>query len=381
MKSAVEILKDMLSDFISSQSSVTYLGKESTARGIFYSIANTLAEIWNDVYQMKRQMQVSTAKLTDLDTLGARDGLTRNGATKSSVALVVSGTAGTVIPQGTTVLSIGGVSYSTVNVITLGNNSSLSRPLESLTLGDIVMAESTTTGSSTQAGIKEITIFNPPITGVQVTNLLPTVGGKDAETDDEFRKRIVENSNLFSQGTQTFYEVLAREANPNVILTTAKFDPLNGGTIIYVAKNTLVNYTSDELQTISDYVYDRQRALNPVTCLNATYKQIEIAFQYNRDSAVLATDINKNLAIKLSEFINLQRISFGAVVGYQQILQMILSITGIKNIILSTFLINGTQGDVVCGSTELPSLTKLVMNDGSETTINLNQIFIGYSTW
>ena len=58
-------------------------------------------------------------------------------------------------------------------------------------------------GSQTNAGINTIISFvSPPFTGITVTNTTPTTGGRDTETDAQFRERIKSYANTLARGTE-----------------------------------------------------------------------------------------------------------------------------------------------------------------------------------
>src|SRR4030042_5376718 len=240
-KSKNSILQQLSGDFLAEQDKVTYMGKSGVVRALFSATAALLYELWNDIYQVKRRIQVSTAEGSDLDLLAERHGLTRRAETKSSCILLFNGPSDTVIPTGTIVKSnLNEVRYQTLIEITLGqNNPAIQRPIYSNALGDIVLTESLITGSNSKVGIKELTIIDPSIEDVEVTNLVPSIGGEDEETDAELRSRILGQLDLLNQGTTDFYKALSRAANGTVLRSLPIYNPLNGGIDIYLVKNSL----------------------------------------------------------------------------------------------------------------------------------------------
>lgn len=372
MKTAREILKDLIADMIAAQSHVTYFGKDGVVRAMFHAVANTMSDIWNDLYQTKRQIFVDTSEGADLVSLGSRRGITKKAATKSSVVLVFNGPEGTIIQKDTVVKSaITQVQYKTKNGITLGtNNTSLERPVLSQSLADIVTAESVNAGGSSEVGVRELTQLETPIADVTVTNLTPSVRGLDAETDDEYRGRIKDYVGLLNQGTQLFYEILAKEAESTVLKAKAVYDPLKAGTKIYLIKNSLASYTAGELTTIAALIYAEQRACSPVTCANITYKAIEVTFSYERDSDYTQNSIFSSIAQTISDYV-VARFDLAAKLEYQDILNIIIDTPGVEKLLLDTLLVNGKKKDVICGSLEVPKFSLLTINDGSEESLTI----------
>lgn len=378
MKTPKTILKDAVTDFLNGQSKVTYVGKDSVIRALLHSVAYVVGELWNDVYQVKRQSHAQTAEGASLDTIAERHGITRKTAQNSSVVLLFNGTAGTVIPLGTVVKnSISGAEYQTMTQITLGaRNGNLVRPVNSNSLGDAVIAESRGTGSITASSPNELTILATPIAGVTVTNLAPSKGGADAESDSELRERILSQVALLNLGTNAFYQVLAKEADNTVLRAKPQYNPTNGGVDLYLLKDSGADYTAQELTDIKNYVYANQRALQPVACYNVTKKAVEVEFLYSRNTAFTQAEAFRNVAIALSNFIDANTIDFGAVLEYSDLLNVCLNADGIDEIKITSFKVNGAKSNVTMGNTELPRFTQLSINDSLNTAIEtIEQVY------
>jgi uncharacterized phage protein gp47/JayE len=377
IKTPGNILKDLIANVISNQDKISYFGKDGVVRAILNAIAIEISELWNDLYQTIRSIFVDTSSGTKLDELAARNGLTRLGATKSSVVLIFNGPDAVVIPINTIVKSnITGQQYQTMQSVVLGSfNPNIQRPIWNNSIGDAVIAESLDTGSKTQVGIEEMTQLLTPVTGVTVSNIIPSIGGLDAETDEQLRYRIKNRITLLNQGTQLFYETLCKEVEPTVFNAWAVFNPLSLGTKIYLIKNSFAQYSQLELDAIANSVYENQRALSPVMCLNAEVKSIEVTFTYIRNENITQATIFSSIAQKIAELVEANS-DFGAVIKYQDILNIVIDTDGVDELKINTMLVNNTQANIVCGSIEVPRFTYMKLNDGTETEIIINQQFI-----
>lgn len=366
IKQQNEILKELTDDFIAEQDGVTSLGKEASVRAFLNATAHVIYELWNDIYQTKRGLHVATATGADLDLLATRWGVTRLGATTSSDVLLFNGPATTVIPTGTIIKSSINptVQFATQNQIVLGAaNPGIVRPIGAASIGDIVIAESTVTGSSTKVSAKELTELLVPITGVTVTNLAPSLGGADAESDEELRTRILSQIDLFAQGTQAFYEACARAANETVLLAK----PLtlsNNSIIVSLVKNNLSNYTAEELTTIAEYIYDNQRALQNITAINASRRSIEISGAIYLQPNYSATTAFSNIASKIADYVT-SKFGFAAEINYNDLITEVMKAEGVIGIDLSRFFINNAKENVRCSIEEVPVFTYLQMLDTS----------------
>lgn len=379
MKTPNEILKDLSGDFISEQSKVTYLGQESVVRGMLSAVKNVLFELWNDLLQQKRKIFLDTSQSSDLDALGTKKGLTRLTATKSSCVLLFNGTTGTVIVSGTVIKSIiSGEQFTTLSQIILGVTNTLAGDVISNSIGNAVIAESVNTGKKTRVGVNELTQFVTPISGVTVTNLVPSVGGDDAESDAVFRDRIKNYIKTLNQGTSDFYSAQAKNYDSTIYKVLVKADPANMGVKLYFLKNSFASYTALELQTIAASVYANQRACNNVKCLNAVLKSISIVFDYEGDGTTSQSTVFSSAASGIANYIE-TKVSYAAVIYYNDILNIILDTTGIKKLNLKSLLINNYQADIICAETEVPRFTYLKTTDTTLATVldkDLNQKMI-----
>ena len=139
-KTKAQILQDIVGDVIAETDQITYFGKDGVARGLLNAVSNTLVEAWTDIFQTKRGLHITTSAGNDLDLLAARWGLTRLTTRKSSVVLLLNGTATTVIPANTIIVSSinSSVQYQTLKAITLGaTNPDIQRPVSAESIGDI----------------------------------------------------------------------------------------------------------------------------------------------------------------------------------------------------------------------------------------------------
>lgn len=378
MKNVSQILNDLITDFLAVQNKVTYFGKDSVIRAIFYAIANVIFELWNDVVQIKRNQYVLTAQGENLDLLASRYNLTRNGPQKSSVIVVFKGEEGTVIPKLTLLRSrYTGELYETTSDLILGRNSLSGYYFSSIELGDAVVAVSINAGSNSKVEPNELTDVVNPIPGLlSLTNYLPSSGGGDIETDSELRERISEFPKIFSQGTQAFYERITRAAAPDAKWVRVEYSPLSGGTEIYLGRQNLAAYSDTELANISQEIYSRQRALSPVRCKNVIFRGISVSCDYTRVNGFSREDVFISTAELLSSYISPKHLTFGGVVLYSEVVRLILSAPGVLTANMNSIKVNNFRTDVLLGSRELPRLIHLSMNDGTTVQKELSQVYL-----
>ncbi|MBP3537922.1 MAG: baseplate J/gp47 family protein [Muribaculaceae bacterium] len=147
--------------------------------GIFLRIyawmLNLLFSTIEDVYNSRF---IDTAVGSSLYNLGRAIGLRLLGAQKSVGYLTFTGTDGVEVPEGYLAETISGLQYITLQSGVI-KDGSVTLPASAVVAGPDSNVEANT-----------ITNITNPKSGIsKVTNVKPFEGGRDTETDDEFRKR------------------------------------------------------------------------------------------------------------------------------------------------------------------------------------------------
>lgn len=137
------------------------------------------AYLWELAEAVYMSPFVNTAEGTGLDAVGQYLTITRRPATKSKGFITVFGKADTLVPAGFRVATGSGVEFITLEMAYVGDNGSVTIPIESVIAG-----------KNTNAQSEEINRIVNPTPGIsRVTNLDYTEGGMNVETDEEFRLR------------------------------------------------------------------------------------------------------------------------------------------------------------------------------------------------
>jgi hypothetical protein len=199
------------------------------------------------------------------------------------------------------------------------------------------------------------------ITGnITVTNLAPSFGGLDNETDEELRERIINRASLLNQGTKAFYQSLAQSANDDVLNSVAVYDPQNSGIKIYLLSRSYGQFSDNELINIANSIYANQRALQPVKCLNADILSLEFSVYLELLSGYSIDEIQSQIAVLIANLLEPKLKEFATTIEYYPIYAEIIKIEGIKRI--TTFLLNNKTVDVKCGLTQVPKFSILTVN-------------------
>jgi uncharacterized phage protein gp47/JayE len=245
----------------------------------FLSIAWEVAEnVYNAGF-------VTKSEGVQLDRLSTLMGTSRIPAASSQITLTITGHPNYLIEEGSVFTTANGIQFETIAELILdasGNGS--------------VDAVSTDIGIDTIVAAGSITIqANPDSNVISVTNLEKSTGGRDQETDDEFRQRLVSGSS--STGNATFPSIVAnlletsgvRSANVienNTMQTDSSGNPpksvhayVLGGTSEDIA-DTLLNSVAAGIETVGTQSVDAVDSSETTHIIKFDYAaEIDIAVQ------------------------------------------------------------------------------------------------------
>ncbi|GGF77182.1 hypothetical protein GCM10010912_22820 [Paenibacillus albidus] len=137
-----------------------------------------LATIWTMAEDVYNSGYIPTATGNNLDRLGPQVGISRTLAQWAAGDITITGTAGYTVPAGTRAATISGVVFETMDDVTLtGGTATVS--IEALDPG--------AAGNVAAGAITVVVNPVPDITGV--SNAAAVTGGREKETDAEFRSR------------------------------------------------------------------------------------------------------------------------------------------------------------------------------------------------
>lgn len=184
VKSAAEITADLDAKFVGTFGSQFDTSAESPDGQLIGVVAKLLEDVWQQAEGAYNAYSPSNAYGVGLDKVAEINGITRITNLPTSVAITLSGTAGTVVPAGYIVKTVDGLEFATVAVAVVPA---------------IVTAKCTTQGAI-RILANEVHVLTTAIAGLTgATNLEPGVTGIVREEDPAFRARR-ENSTI-SRGT------------------------------------------------------------------------------------------------------------------------------------------------------------------------------------
>lgn len=186
VKSAAEITANLDAKFVGTFGSQFDTSAESPDGQLIGVVAKLLEDVWQQAEGAYNAYSPSNAYGVGLDKVAEINGITRITNLPTSVAITLSGTAGTVVPAGYIVKTVDGLGFATVTVAVIPA---------------IVTAKCTTQGAI-RILANEVHVLTTAIAGLTgATNLEPGITGIVREEDPAFRARR-ENSTI-SRGTSS----------------------------------------------------------------------------------------------------------------------------------------------------------------------------------
>ena len=176
--------EDLLADMVAKAQATTAFGPEadmsesSPLGAILRVVAYYLADLWEDVESVYNSGYKNAADGVQLDKLGPYVGITRMQAQQATGTLTITGTPDYTVPAGFRAATATGVIFETTADVTLTGGSGTA-PIQAVDAG---------IAGNVEAGMITV-IVNPSADVTSVTNAAVTVGGREKETDEEFRDR------------------------------------------------------------------------------------------------------------------------------------------------------------------------------------------------
>ena len=145
--------------------------------------------IWQKHEETFYQLWLEDAEGMQVDLIVAFGGLTREGATKSNISLVIEGEDGTTVGKGFIGQTAQKIKFITIEDVTIAGGTAT------------VIAQAVVAGTTGNVAENSVTSIFTPVTGVTgINNPEAAVPGKDRETDDDLKKRYKE-SRAFGAGS------------------------------------------------------------------------------------------------------------------------------------------------------------------------------------
>jgi hypothetical protein len=354
--------------FYNKTTRVTSASDESVINAAFFGTAKVGQKAMKDIALVESHLFPQYAFGTNLDNAAKLFGApARLGASGSSTYVLIRAAIGTIYTATTNVFSgENGIDFELTENFTVDSSGF-----------GYAKVRSTSVGAVTNVNANTLLKVNPIPSGhVGVTNEYAATGGRDSETDDDYRLRIIEHPNIIAQKTLTFLAVIFRTINSDVLRV------LNYGididaklTLAVVLQNgadLTVSELADLLDSTKEYLalsdlapsgYDTgMKLVNPewFAIGGDGYSDVGIDFRAQIYDNYDSTEVIKNIQITLSNFIDFRYWDWATPIQWSDLLAIIKSIPGIRFVPDAYFYPNY---DITVPLGHLPRLKKFRVRD------------------
>mgnify|MGYP003527438905 CR=1 FL=1 len=360
--STVTSLKElMIEAFMNHTSKVTKISDGSVLNGAAFGIAKTAQKALKDVSLLEARLFPSTAFGTYLDDVALEQGIAaRFGASVSSTYILIVGDVGTVYTAGVNFFSGNtNVSFELVDNVTI--------PDQGYTYA---LVRSTTTGAEANVDPLVIDSVSPQPAGHDyVINEFVAIGGADAESDDIFRMRIRDTSNIVSMDTlgrltqvfikinskvlRLFYYGINAAGQTIIAVVTQDGAPLSGGEIDDLLVKSSTYLCVSDLKPFGSTQYS-------IAIQNISWYELDVDFRVSLLPSYNADSVRKSIQVAISKYLDYRTWSPISRIEWDDLLQIVKSTEGVKYVPDTYFL---PRVDITIAPTQLPRVRGFIMRD------------------
>lgn len=296
----VEELKQIFSEALLNETDkVTKISDGSVLNGLAYGVAKVGQKILKDVSLVESRLYPDVSTGENLDELAKLRGVSpRLSSCGSTVYVRVSGNPGVQYIPGVHIFSGSGINFNVSNITTIPENGFTYVKLSSQSKGEV-----------SNVNPLVITKVNPIPSGHDYCiNEFSAIGGRDFESDDDFRRRIKNEINILSRGTISYLEQVFRKIEPDILRVMNLGMSKNGELIIGVSSVNGDYFTQSQLDNLynrgEDY-FSMNELKNSgsvtygIKIVNIRYYPIDVSFRVDLDNEADTDIVRKNIQINL----------------------------------------------------------------------------------
>lgn len=375
----VEELKQLYSElFLNKTNRVTKVSDHSVMNGVAYGVAKIGQKAIKDIALVESHLFPDSAYGDAMDYIADNFGISaRFASSKSSMFVAVFATPGTVYTAGVhEFYGFNGIRFEIENSTTVGSDGYAYIKIRSKELGLKTNVEALTVNK----------VSPIPNGHIIVMNEYCATGGRDAESDDLFRKRIKEGSNKLARGTISMLEQVFMSINSDVLKIFYAGTDVNGKALLQIATQNGVDLTAGELaallQNASEYFnfvdlkpYDSTYV--NVVLENIEYDYIDIKLRISLLSSADPDTVRREIQRRFTKELDFTKWNvFDNKVQWDNLLELVKRVRGVKYVPDNYFWLNGKNADYVVAKNSFPRIRSFIMYDidGTVLSDNNNQV-------
>lgn len=343
---------------------VSDISDNSVLNATAFATAKVAQKCIKDIAIVESQIMPESAVGTDLDNAGRLFGsMTRETVLGSSTYLRIIADEGTFYDKTSVTFS----NYNGIQFI----------PDEDLTMGalgyDYLLVRSVDQGEKTNVDPNSIVNINNAPTGhIGCTNEYMALGGRDYDSDELFRVKIMQHNNIKAQQTIAYYTSIFRQINSNILKVMYKGVDSDGKKTFSIVTQNGSSLQTEELEDIIDQTkkYFSLNDMNVygdvlgVKLINAVWHEVNgatgVDFRIEVWSNYDPNAVRKQIQINLTKYLDWRYWPVGGKIEWDDLLQIVKNTEGVKYVPDAYFY---PKADEAVSVSRLPRIKKFVMRD------------------
>lgn len=359
VSSVTELKNIVIEILLNKTNKLSKVSAGSIFNAVAYGIARIGQKALREVAIVESQLFPEYAVGNTLDLVAKRYGIfSRLGASQSSVYIYLYGEVGTVYNTSHVFTSNDGISFKLNNSVTISSNKYA-----------YALATSIESGSKTNVAALSITnCTNPPTGHLFCLNTFAAYGGRDIETDDEFRDRIANVNNNISTKTLEYLAQVALRYNSN-ILKFVHLGSYQGKTKLGVYTQSGAALTDTELTNLAIQMREyfalsdiSENLEQRVYFANVDYTPIDLSFKISyMEDLYSINDIYSKIQQKLISYIDYRYLNTQKNISWIDLYELIKNTEGVISVNYGDFQVNGGQNDIIINKNLLPKFRQMII--------------------
>jgi hypothetical protein len=351
---------------------VTKVSDQSVLNGIAYGTAKIGQKALKDIALIESHLFPDEAFGAHLDIIAQRSGVgPRFGQSASMTYIKIIADPGTVYVAATNLFVGGGVSFELTENTTVGDLGFIYAKVRSQSIG----------GRTNVAPLVIATVSPAPSGHVGVLNEYKATGGRDIESDENFRIRIKNAANIAARGTLEYITQVMLNYNEDILRTYSSGVNDQHQQILSIATQNGIDLTVNELsQLLSDitpflglgeYNGITNTSVN-VVLQNVESQYIDVDFRLELVSSADVDQVRIDIQTGFSKYLDPRFWKQGDRVEWDDLLRIVKQTAQVKNVSDPHF---QPRADLEVDPSKLPRVRGFVMRslDGA-VMIDTNQV-------
>lgn len=376
---SIDTLKQMFVEILLNKTNkISDISNESVLNGIAYGCSKLAQRLLVNQGVVEGHLFPDTAYGDYLDEIAESRGIAPRFTSFGSTTYVrVQATPGTTYSSGTTFTSSNGIQFISTDDYTVGIDGYGFIKVNSVQGGYASNVDALTINTISQA----------PSGHIACTNDYAATGGRDDESDDDFRIRIKESVNQLSRNTMSYLEQIFMKINQKVLRVHRGGVDSNGRIVLIVVSVNGQNFDAQEFEQIISQSEEflslnevTRETVNgfPIVLTNPNWYPVDIDFRCDIDPAYDQASVRRNMQLAVSKLFDYRYWGVNEKVEWENILYAIRNVDGVRYVADAYFLPNS---DINMTNYRLPRVRGFVVRDLNGGVLSDNYNRISNFTW